>query len=46
MSEESRLSQPIPLSQAKKIRRANDISSDRFDISEKRLIELMTGVID
>jgi len=46
MSEESRLSQPIPLSQAKKNRRANDTSSDRIEILEKRLIELMTGVID
>ena len=46
MSEESHLSQPIPLSQAQKLRRLNYNHSDKIEISEKRLIELMTGVIN
>ena len=41
MSEESRLSQPVSLSHAKKIRRANDNNS-KIEISEVRLREIMS----
>ena len=44
MSEESRLSQPIPLSHAKKNRRAND-NNDNINFSEARLKEILNETV-
>ena len=45
MSEESRASQPVSLSQAKKIRRDNQ-NTNRIEVSEERLRTIMSEVVD
>lgn len=45
MSEENNFSQPIPLSQAKKIRRTSENNNDKIEISEARLRTIMSEVV-
>lgn len=45
MSEENKFSQPIPLSQAKKIRRTSENNNDKIEISEARLRTIMSEVV-